>query len=84
MRRGEGGKASSFLWVNSSVSNLIDGLLKILQTTECLFITEERKYYANPMERQNGKTEYGGWLYAYNIVMHMWTLVDKKSIKVTW
>ena len=37
--------------VNSSVSNFIDGLLKILQTTKCLFITEERKYYANPMER---------------------------------
>ena len=36
--------------VNSSVSNFINGSLKILQTTECLFITEECKYYANPME----------------------------------
>ena len=38
--------------VNSSVSNIIDGLLKILQATECLFITEECKYYTNPMENQ--------------------------------
>ena len=38
--------------VNSSVSNFIDGFLKILQTTECLFITKECKYYTNPMESE--------------------------------
>ena len=35
--------------VNSSASNFIDGLLKIVQTTKCLFIAEEGKYYANPV-----------------------------------
>lgn len=41
---------SVFDIVNSSASNFIDGLLKIFQTTEGLFITEECKYYANPKE----------------------------------
>ena len=46
---------------DSSVSHTVDGLLKVVQATKCLLITEEGKYYTNPVWATRKEMLYTQW-----------------------